>query len=320
MTNKLSAKVVVVGSTNWDICMYLQRLPGAGETIGDGRLKTAIGGKGANQAVASHLAGAACCFISCVGDDAAGQTIRGALDELALPTQTLVEVADTATGTACIFIDDAGENCIGITPGANAELTPALVAAHGSDIQEAAVMLVQLEVPMASVVAAAEVAQASGTRVILNPAPAQVLPQALLAQVDVLTPNRGELAVLSGENTDTEEGLERGLNKLLNAGVGMVIVTLGREGALLAYRQEDAVLCVERYAAIPVKAVDTTAAGDVFNGYLAAALAEVETSELAVEALSRAIRQAMLAAAISVTREGAMPSIPHRQELDEHTT
>lgn len=316
MTDERTGRVMVVGSTNWDICMYLNRLPGVGETIGGGRLKTAIGGKGANQAVASHFAGADCTFISCVGDDASGKTIREKLEQISLSTQTLFEIADTATGTACIFIDEAGENCIGITPGANAEVTPELVAEHAEYIQSAAVMLAQLEIPLAAVLSATDLANAAGVRVILNPAPASVLPRNLLAQVDVLTPNESELATLSGQAADTQTGRRRALQMLLDAGVGMIVLTLGSDGVLLAHLQ-DGELCLEHFPAEAVKAVDTTAAGDVFSGYLAAELSLSKPGEITVEALSKAIRQAILAAAISVTREGAIPSIPRRQELTD---
>ena len=308
---------MVLGSTNWDICMYLPTLPAPGDTVGDGRLKTAIGGKGANQAVACFLAEASSQFISCIGDDASATTILQTFNNIGLNTDAVTSVANCSTGTACIFIDAAGENCIGLTAGANAHLDSAVVKRQQHIIQQAGVLLMQLEVPLESVLLAAELAKQNATQVILNPAPAQPLPDALYHNIDILTPNRGELAILSGVATDSDDGLQQACDILLSKGVSMLLVTLGSDGVMLATNK-----ATQRYAAFTVEAVDTTAAGDVFNGYFAAELARRQINNAAdldiaanKDALRDAIEQAMAAAAIAVTGEGAIPSIPSRADV-----
>jgi len=308
-----STQVVVLGSTNWDICMYLPSLPKPGDTVGAGRLQTAIGGKGANQAVACYLAGAPCQFVSCIGDDASASTIVQTFDELGLNTESVFNIADCATGTACIFIDTAGENCIGLTAGANAHLDTVVVNDSRQMIQEASVLLMQLETPLDSVLLAATLANQSGTQVILNPAPACPLPAALYPLVNILTPNRGELALLSGVDTSSQQGLEKACTVMLAKGVERLLVTLGSDGVMLASEAG-----ITSYSAFNVEAVDTTAAGDVFNGYFAAQLSNIEANggeTVNEEQWQEAIEQAMAAAAIAVTQEGAIPSIPSKQAV-----
>ncbi|MFT7654816.1 MAG: ribokinase [Candidatus Azotimanducaceae bacterium] len=307
-------RIVVVGSTNWDICLYLPELPTPGETVGGGRMKTAIGGKGANQAIASHRAGAAVRFVSCVGDDESATSILSAFREYGLDTAAVSSVEDCNTGTACIFIDARGENCIGITPGANDRLDVAALKNSAQLIADADVLLLQLETPVEGVQWAARQAQKSGTQVVLNPAPVQPMSSEMYECVDVLTPNRGELARLTGIETDTDAGLKNACIELTQRGVGSVLVTLGEEGAFLHGALGEA-----RFGAFEVQAVDTTAAGDVFNGYFAAGYGQFvkngsASDQVAVEAI---IRRAMAAAAIAVTKEGAMPSIPMKDEVEK---
>nr|WP_269783265.1 ribokinase [Marinibactrum halimedae] len=297
-----------MGSTNWDICMYLPHLPTPGETVGEGRLKTNLGGKGANQAVACHRAGANTTFISCIGDDATGTTVREEFEAIGLNTSAVATLSNTTTGTACIFIDESAENCIGLTAGANGELTPELVNQHRDTISAADVLLVQLETPIESVLAAAKIAHEAKTKVILNPAPARSLPDELFQYVDVLTPNEGELAQLSGMPTDTEDELNAAAEALIHKGVTNLIVTLGKNGAAL-FQDQWAVL-KQTFAPFVVDAKDTTAAGDTFSGNLAAVIAQTGD-------YTQAIETAMAAAALSVTREGAIPSIPTREETTE---
>jgi len=315
MTQAQHGTVVVLGSTNWDICMHLPRLPAPGDTVGGGRLRTAIGGNGANQAVACHLAEAPTQFISCIGDDTSAATIRQAFRTLKLDDAHVADISNCSTGTACIFVNAEGENCIGITAGANAHLSVAMVEQAQQLFAQAKVLLLQLETPLASVLRAAELAHIGGARVVLNPAPApaQPLPDTLYKWIDVLTPNRGELAELAEVATDTEAGLHAACERLLTQGVNTIVVTLGGDGVLLA-TATDGKLNTERYAAYQVQAADTTAAGDVFNGYLAAQLRDPGTS------VSAALQQAMAAAALSVTREGALPSIPTRLAVTEFRT
>ena len=286
--------------------MYLASLPLPGQTLGDGRLETNMGGKGANQAIASHRAGANTCFISCVGNDNTGAQILHELMAMGLDTSPMKTVENTATGTACIFVDASGENCIGLTPGANAALSPELVEEYSREITNAAVVLMQLEIPIASVLAAAKHAASGNACLILNPAPAKPLGSEIYGYIDLITPNRGELAVLTGMQVATEEDLLSACRVLLQKGVAMVLVTLGREGAVLVDRDGH-----QYFSAYSVVAADTTAAGDCFNGYLAAAIAESGMANSGT-----AIRRAMAAAAISVTRKGAIPSIPSKTEVD----
>ena len=277
-------------------------------------MKTAIGGKGANQAVSSHLSGAATRFISCVGDDQSAESILSTLRDYGLDTASVRSIQDCNTGTACIFIDARGENCIGITPGANDYLDVAALQNTAHLIAAADVLLLQLEIPFEGVQWAAQQAQRFGTQVILNPAPAQQLSSEIYECVDVLTPNRGELAQLTGIETETDAGLEQACVEVIHRGVGSVLVTLGEDGTFLR-----GALGEGRFSAFKVNAVDTTAAGDVFNGYFAAGFGELVKSGFVggVEALEAVIRRAMAAAALAVTIEGAMPSIPMKEEVEK---
>lgn len=312
MTNATAQiDIVVLGSTNWDVCMYLSHLPAPGETVGEGRLKTHLGGKGANQAVASWKAHPNTAFISSVGDDATGDTIVAQLQALGLDTSYIHRIANTPTGTACIFIDAQAENCIGLTAGANDALSKDHVEQHANLIDNAKVLLLQLETPLATVEHAARKAKQAQTRVVLNPAPAKALPDSILVNCSVLTPNQGELALLSGVNIHSDEDIVRAAQHLLAKGVEDVVVTLGERGCLWINTKRH-----QHFAAFNVEALDTTAAGDTFSGFLAAQLAQAHTME-------QAIPVAMAAAALSVTREGAIPSIPSHADvtafMQQHT-
>ena len=308
MSATATPEVVILGSTNWDICLYLPRLPAPGDTVGDGRIATAIGGKGANQAVACHLAGVSSRFVSCIGDDQTADVVESTFSGIGMDMEGIRRCPGTATGTACIFIDANGENCIGLTAGANAQLGSLVVESASEALQSAATLLLQLETPLDSTLQAARLASQAGTRVVLNPAPARALPADLYPLSDVMTPNRGELAELTGIDTDSDAGLEAASKELLERGVGRVIVTLGNRGALLASRSG-----LHFFQAYEADAVDTTAAGDVFNGYFAAGLSRLR--DPSDEDLAEPIRHAMAAAAIAVTREGAIPSIPANDEV-----
>lgn len=301
-----NSKVAVIGSTNWDICMYLESLPKPGETIGNGVLKTNLGGKGANQAIAAHLAGAETTFISCIGDDRASSEILYQFDELGLNKQGITQISDSPTGTACIFIDAEGENCIGLTPAANAALKPGLLEHKLPLLVKSGVLIMQLETPLETVISAARAGKKHQQLVILNPAPAQLLPDELFAQVDLLTPNRGELTTLTGMPTGSEQEVIIAARQLIEKGVTWVIVTLGADGAMLISATESRL-----FPALQVEAVDTTAAGDCFNGYLAANLAKNGLDEM-----GQAIQTAIAASAFAVSREGAIPSLPRALEVE----
>lgn len=301
---KSLGKVVVVGSTNWDIAMYLPSLPRPGETVANGRLQTGLGGKGANQAVAAHRAGGVdTAFISCIGDDDIAVSVRQVFASLEMAIPYVAEVADTGTGSACIFVNAEGENCIGVASGANTAVDPAFVHAHQALISDAQIVLAQLEIPLPSVEALAELCARSSATFVLNPAPAVPLADALLAQVDVLTPNEGELAQLSGMPVTDDIALQSAARSLCDKGVGTVIVTLGPRGCLIVTSTS-----AEFVAGLTVEAVDTTAAGDVFNGALVAEM-------IRGQSLSAAAVTACKASALAVMTRGAIASIPTRQQV-----
>lgn len=297
------AQIAVVGSVNWDICMYLEHLPAPGETVGDGRISENLGGKGANQAYACHRAGAQTHLLSCIGSDATAKQVFDELSGLGMDTQSVLTVPESATGTACIFIDAQGENCIGLTPGANSRLDAQRVQGHRQLIQNTEITLLQLEIPLSSVCEAASIARIAAKRVVLNPAPAQALPADLLRNCSVLTPNRGELQTISGIATDTDSGLAKAAQAMLARGLEELVITLGREGVLWANKKGQ-----RRFPAYRVETIDTTAAGDTFNGFLCASLLKHWDFE-------QAIPFACAAAALSVTKAGAVPSIPSYDEV-----
>ena len=304
MNHEAIGSIVVVGSTNWDITMYLPTLPLPGETVGSGRLQSGLGGKGANQAVAAHRAGGVeTIFLSCIGDDDIALSVRQVFASLAMDIAHVVEVNDAGTGSACIFVNAEGENCIGVASGANTALDPAFIHSHKTVIGGARIVLAQLEIPLASVEALAELCADSPATFVLNPAPARPLPDTLLARVDVLTPNEGELGQLSGMPVGDDAALVLAARSLCDKGVGTVIVTLGPRGCLIVSSSS-----AEFVDGFTVTAVDTTAAGDVFNGAL---VAEMIRGQL----LSAAAVTACKAAALAVMSAGAIASIPTREQV-----
>ena len=295
--------IVVVGSSNTDMVVRVPTLPRPGETVLGGTFFTARGGKGANQAVAAARAGGSVAMIGCLGDDAFGDDTLAALTAEGIAVEAIRRVAGTPSGVALILVDEGGENCIAVASGANALLGAEEGARCAELLSPDGVLLVQLESPLETVVAAARAARRVGARVILNPAPARDLPDELLGLVSVLTPNESEAARLAGLPVSGEGGLERVASALLARGVGAVVVTLGAVGDYVATAEHR-----ETVSGWPVEARDTTGAGDVFNGALAVALAEALP-------LRDAVRFANAAAAISVTRDGAQPAAPRRAEI-----
>ena len=292
-------RVLVVGSANVDITLALERLPEPGETVSEGTLLIARGGKGANQAVAARRLGADVRLIACVGDDAAGREVRAALGDEGIGVAGIASAPQAATGTALILVDRAGRNQIGVAPGANRALTVAHVYARADDFAWAGVVVASCEIPLPSVVAALELARQRGATTILNPAPVPRAPIARLDLVDYLTPNAGEAARLSGV-----AGHEAAADALVARGAGTVVITLGADGALARGRAG-----THRVPGVKVEAVDTTAAGDAFNGALAVALAERRD-------VGAALHFANTAAALACTKRGAQPSLPTRAEVD----
>jgi len=297
------AQVVVVGSSNTDMILRVRRVPGPGETLLGGEFSTAAGGKGANQAVAAARAGGRVAFVARLGRDGLGDAALAGLRREGMDLSRVVRDAGKPSGVALIFVGDDGENSIGVAGGANQRLSTRDVAAAAPLIAGARVLLLQLETPLPSVGAAARLGRRAGVDVILNPAPARPLPDALLGRVTILTPNETEASLLAGVRVTGAASAARAARVLLARGVRTVIVTLGARGALVATRGGTRVVPGFR-----VRAVDSTAAGDVFNGALAVRLAEGRP-------LLEAVRFAHAAAAISVTRPGAQPSIPTRREI-----
>lgn len=294
--------IAVLGSTNMDLVAYVAKAPQRGETVTGREFRTLPGGKGANQAVAAARAGAdAVSMIGAVGADAFGTRLRSALEHSGVDTDLLRTVDTAATGTAHIVVDDEGGNAIVVIPGANGTLT-ALAPGDEGLITSADTLLLQLEIPVEGVLAAAEAARRHGVRTILTPAPAQPLPPELLASIDLLVPNEHEAATLTGL-TDP-----RAAARSLLSQVPEVVVTLGARGSLYAARGAEPVVVEAPH----VTAVDTTGAGDTFVGTLAVALAEGGS-------VPDALAWASSAAALSVQRPGASASMPFRSEIDTQT-
>ncbi len=299
-----NAKLAVLGSINADHILNLTHFPRPGETVIGKQYQIAFGGKGANQAVAAGRAGADITFIACVGADDIGERIRQQLQQDRIDTAPVETVADEATGVAMIFVNGEGENNIGIYSGANAALTPACVDRHQQVIAQAEALLMQLESPLESVFAAAKIARANATQVILNPAPATHLSDELLALIDIITPNETEAEILTGIAVKSDEDAARAAQALHDKGIHTVLITLGRRGVWLSEQGKGV-----RIPGFSVQAIDTIAAGDTFNGAFI-------TARMEGVAMHDAVRFAHAAAAIAVTRPGAQPSVPWRTEID----
>ena len=302
---KTAGKLVVLGSINADHILNLDAFPTPGETVTGHHYQVAFGGKGANQAVAAGRSGADIAFIACTGDDDIGERIRRQLASDKIDVAPVRAVAGEATGVALIFVNAEGENVIGIHAGANAALSVSQVEAEKERIASAQALLMQLESPLESVIAAAKIAHHHHTTVVLNPAPARELPDELLALVDIITPNETEAEKLTGIRVESDEDAAKAADVLHAKGIGTVMITLGSRGVWLSAEGES-----RRIPGFRVQAIDTIAAGDTFNGALVTALLEGT-------ALAEAIRFAHAAAAIAVTRKGAQPSVPWRTEIDE---
>ena len=302
----MSGRIVVVGSLNADLVVRVERFPAPGETVAGRDFSLFPGGKGANQACAVARLGGRACMIGAVGDDAYGTLLTASLAGAGVDTSGIRRREATPTGVAVITLDASGQNQIVLAAGANGALAPEDVAGQERLFAGAAAVLVQQEVPLATVESAMALGRRAGARVVLDPAPAVAGSEVLLPLADYVTPNESELAALAGAEGPARslEEAARQSRLLLSRGARCVVAKLGARGAHLVGADRETT-----WPAAPVAAVDTTAAGDVWNGAFAVALAEGRSE-------NEAGAFACAAAALSVTRPGAQPSMPTRAELE----
>jgi ribokinase len=294
-------KVIVIGSANLDFTVAADRLPRPGETVLGREFYQSYGGKGANQAVAARKAGADVVFLTKIGTDQNGRIMEKHLLSSGLPPTGLLRDPKTPTGVALIMVDRGGANQIAVAPGSNQMLTAEEVQRAASLMAGARVLLVQLEIPVGAVMMALTLARKTRVMTILNPAPAQPLSTELLKLVDILTPNEGEARALGGQDDPGEAA-----RVLVKRGARSVIVTRGKEGALLV----DGEAAPQPFPAFAVDTVDSTAAGDAFNGALACALASGDQ-------IDKAIAFANAAGALATTKRGAHDSFPSRRDIEQ---
>jgi ribokinase len=296
-------KIIVVGSSNTDMVIKTKRIPAPGETVLGGTFFMNAGGKGANQAVAAARLGGAVSLICKTGNDIFGQEAIAGFKKEDINTDFIFRDSQKPSGIALITVDENAENCIVVAPGANASLSVSDIEGIEDVLVEAEIILMQLEIPLKTVAFIAEFATENEIPVILNPAPACELPDELLKNISIITPNENEAEKLTGITVTDIRSAKRAARSLRDRGVETVIITLGAEGALLLAR--DKVMHIPGYKVNPI---DTTAAGDVFNGALAVAISEKRS-------LEEATGFACKAAAISVTRLGAQASAPFAHEI-----
>jgi len=299
----MSNKIIVVGSMNMDMVVKTSHIPQPGETVLGGSFLMNPGGKGANQAVAVARLGGDVTFIGKIGDDIFGKQSSQLFDEEGVDTNGILADDHTPSGIALITVDETGENSIVVAPGANAHLEPADVETVLNNYPDSKILLVQLEIPMQTVEHAARIARQRGMLVVLNPAPANSLVPGMFGLIDVITPNENEAEMLSGMQISDVASARQAAERIHQQGVKHVIITLGKDGAVLL---EDGAF--HHIPAPEVETVDTTAAGDVFNGAFVVAVSEGK-------ALKDAVSFACHAASIAVTRMGAQSSIPFRNEI-----
>jgi len=295
----MTQTLVVVGSLNMDLVVRAPRHPRPGETLIGSQFQTFPGGKGANQAVAAARLGATVRLVGRVGRDAFGDALLQTVRQDGVDTSFISRDPEAATGVALITLDEAGQNTIVVASGANMRVSPEDIAQAEAAFEGANLLLMQLECPLEAVEAAADLAQRRGMAVVLNPAPARPLPASLLEKIDYLLPNQTELQALA----EGEANISSAAARLLKNGVRNLVVTLGEEGALLVTDNTE-----QKFDAYRVPVVDTVAAGDAFTAAFCVALMEGKS-------LPEAVQWGNAAGAIAVTRPGAQPSMPNREEL-----
>jgi len=303
MKQSNAQRILVIGSSNTDMVIRAGHLPRPGETILGGTFLMNPGGKGANQAVAAARLGGQVTFICKTGNDIFGHEARQLFEKEGIDVSYVFTDIEHPSGVALITVDAQAENCIVVASGANAYLSPADISTAYEAIEKADIILMQLETPIETIQYVAGIARKLGKKVFLNPAPAQPLNRELLQTLDLITPNETEAEMISGVKITDNESLQICARTICEMGVGSVIITLGAKGAFI-YRDSFG----ECIPSVEVTAVDTTAAGDVFNAALTVAISEGND-------LVEAVRFANKAAALSVTRYGAQASAPYRYEV-----
>jgi ribokinase len=296
--------IIVVGSSNTDMVIKSKKLPGPGETILGGTFLMNPGGKGANQAVAAARLGGIVTFVTKTGNDMFGEEARNLFDIENINTRYIIKDQENPSGVALITVDENGENSIVVAPGSNGTLSANDINDEVFETDQSDLFLMQLEIPVSTVEFVADKAVSKGNRVILNPAPARKLTNELLSCLYLITPNETEAEILTGIRVHDAASAEKAAKNLQEKGVKNVIITLGASGAYIFSDKISKMIPV-----VPVKAIDTTAAGDVFNGALAVAISEGKGIEEAVIFANKA-------ASISVTRMGAQASAPYRREIN----
>ncbi|MBF0751936.1 MULTISPECIES: ribokinase [unclassified Pasteurella] len=304
----MNKKLTVLGSINADHVISVPYFAKPGETLTGKNYHIAYGGKGANQAVAAARLGANVAFIGCIGNDGIGTSMKNAFTQDGIDTAHINTVSQEMTGMAFIQVAQTGENSIVLAPGANAFLDEQIVCNAEERIAQSDCLLMQLETPISGVELAAQIAKKHNVQVVLNPAPAQPLSDHLLGLIDIITPNETEAEILTGVRVTDEQSAVKSAEVFHQKGISCVMITLGEKGVFISREGEHRII-----KGFSVQAVDTTAAGDTFNGGFITALLEGQS-------LDEAIRFGQAAAAISVTRKGAQPSIPSRQETLEFLT
>jgi ribokinase len=295
--------ILVIGSSNTDMVIKAEKFPLPGETILGGKFFMFPGGKGANQAVAAARLGGTVTFITKIGNDIFGQQALQQFKREGIRCEHVISDPDNPSGIALITVDAKGENTIVVAQGSNGTLTRDDLEKAKEEIFVSHIILMQLEIPIATVLFAAQTAAQHGRKVILNPAPPTILPPEIYKSIFLITPNKSEASALSGIEISDDTSIKKAAAKIRAMGVPNVIVTLGSRGAYLLNDQEDIFIDAPK-----VNAVDSTAAGDVFNGALAVAIAEEND-------LTSAVKFANKAAALSVTKMGAQTSAPYRNEI-----
>ena len=298
-------KILVIGSSNTDMTVMTEKMPSPGETVLGGEFRMGPGGKGANQAVAAARLGADVSFVCKLGRDVFGDNAVEGYRREGLDVSGILR-CDAPSGVAVITVDADAENCIVVAPGANSRFTPADIDSLRASFGSASILLVQLEIPVETVLRAIEMAREAGITVVLNPAPACSLPPRILELTDLLIPNQTELSMLSGLPVTDEASAATAAQALMEKGISNVIVTLGSKGSLVCRKGEAPVMVPAR----KVKAVDTTAAGDTFCGAVCTGLTEGMD-------LGDAVRFATAASSLTVQKPGAQDSLPYRNEVDK---